>query len=72
MNWYMQTGKDGDVVLNNRINYFRNLRNYKFETKSLKEIQEIENLVKSNLPSIGYNLKFLKLKDMDELTTGLK
>ncbi len=68
MNWYMQTGKDGDVVLNNRINYFRNLRNYKFETKSLKEIQEIENLVKSNLPSIGYNLKFLKLKDMDELT----
>ena len=68
MNWYMQSGKDGDVVLNNKINYFRNLRNYKFETKSLKDIQEIENLVKSNLASIGYNLKFLKLKDMDELT----
>lgn len=68
MNWYMQTGKDGDVVLNNKISYFRNLRNYKFETKSLKDIQEIENLVKSNLASIGYNLKFLKLKDMDELT----
>ena len=31
MNWYMQTGKDGDVVLNNKISYFRNLRNYKFE-----------------------------------------
>ncbi len=68
MNWYMQTGKDGDVVLNSKINYSRNLRNYKFETKSLKDIQEIENLVKNNLPSIGYNLKFLKLKDMDELT----
>ena len=68
MNWYMQTGKDGDVVLNNKISYSRNLRNYKFETKSLKDIQEIENLVKSNLASIGYNLKFLKLKDMDELT----
>ena len=68
MNWYMQTGKDGDVVLNNKISYSRNLRNYKFETKSLKDIQDIENLVKSNLTSIGYNLKFLKLKDMDELT----
>ena len=68
MNWYMQTGKDGDVVLNSKINYSRNLRNYRFETKDLKDIQEIENLVKTNLPSIGYGLKFLKLKDMDELT----
>ena len=68
MNWYMQTGKDGDVVLNNRINYSRNLRNYRFETQNLKDIQEIEDLVKTNLPSIGYGLKFLKLKDMDELT----
>ena len=54
MNWYMQTGKDGDVVLNNKISYSRNLRNYKFETKSLKDIQEIENLVKSNLASTKY------------------
>ena len=68
MNWYMQTGKDGDVVLNSKIQYSRNLRNYRYETKSLKEIQEIENMVKNNLASIGYNLKFLKLKDMDELT----
>ena len=68
MNWYIQTGKDGDVVLNTKINYSRNLRNYRFEANSIKDIQEIENLVKTNLPSIGYGLKFLKLKDMDELT----
>ena len=68
MNWYMQTGKDGDVVLNSKINFSRNLRNYRFETKDQKDIQEIENLVKTNLPSLGYGLKFLKLKDMDELT----
>ena len=68
MSWYMQTGKDGDVVLNSKINYSRNLRNYRFETTNIKDIQEIENLVKTNLPSIGYDLKFLKLKDMDELT----
>ena len=68
MNWYMQTGKDGDVVLNNRINYSRNLRNYRFETQNLKDIQEIEDLVKTNLPSIGYGLKFLKLNNMDDIT----
>ena len=72
MNWYMQTGKDGDVVLNSKINFSRNLRNYRFETKDQKDIQEIENLVKTNLPSIGYGLKFLKLKDMDELTKKKK
>lgn len=68
MNWYLQSGKDSDVVLNNKVTFSRNLRNFKFNSKNLKEIQEIENEVKSKLPTIGYNLKFLKLQDMDELT----
>lgn len=67
MNWYMQRGKDSDVVNSIKINYSRNLRNYKFNTNSLKDIQEIENLIKTNLPSIGYGLKFIKMKDIDEL-----
>ena len=68
MNWYLQTGKDSDIVLNNKISYSRNLRNFKFRTENLKEIQEIENHIKSKMPSLGYNLKLLKIKDMDELT----
>ena len=68
MNWYLQRGKESDVVMNCKITYSRNLRNYKFGTQNPKEIQEIEDSVKSNLPSLGYNLKFLKMKDMDELT----
>lgn len=68
MNWYLQTGKSGDVVLNSKIVYARNLRNFKFGTENLKEIQEIENEVKSKMPSLGYDLKFLKMKDMDYLT----
>ena len=44
------------------------MRNFKFETKNLKEIGEIEKEVKSKLVKIGYGLKFLKLKDMDDLT----
>ena len=65
MNWYLQRGKDSDVVKSVKITFFRNLRNFKFETKNHKEIQEIEDLVKLNIPSVGYNLKFLKLNNMD-------
>ena len=68
VNWYLQSGKDGDVVLNNKISYSRNLRNFKFGTNNLKEIQEIENHIKAKIPSLGYNLKFLKIKDMDKVT----
>lgn len=68
MNWYLQSGKDSDVVINTHITFSRNLRNFKFGTENPKEIQEIENLIKTNLPSLGYNLKFLKIKDMDNLT----
>ena len=68
MNWYLQRGNKSDVVLNSKVAYARNLRNFKFETDNLKEIQEIENEVKSKLPSLGYDLKFFKIKDMDQLT----
>lgn len=68
MNWYLQREKDSDVVINSQIIFYRNLRNHKFETKNLKEIQEIENEIKSKIPSIGYNLKFLKIKEADDLT----
>ena len=68
MNWYLQRGKDSDVVVNCKIMFSRNLRNHRFNTKNLTEIQEIENEVKSKLQGIGYNLKFIKIKDLDELT----
>ncbi len=44
------------------------MRNHKFKTENLKEIEEIESEVKSKLLKIGYGLKFFKLKDMDVLT----
>ena len=68
MNWYLQRGKDSDVVIDCKIMFSRNLRNHRFNTKNLTEIQEIENEVKSKLQGIGYNLKFIKIKDLDELT----
>ena len=68
MNWYLQRGKDSDVVVNCKIMYSRNLRNHRFNPKNVTEIQEIENEVKSKLQGLGYNLKFIKIKDLDELT----
>lgn len=68
MNWYMQSGKDSDVAISTRIRFARNLNGFKFNLKNKEEIEKLENKIKDNLYSIGYNLKFLKLKDMDDIT----
>lgn len=68
MNWYLQSGKDSDVLINTSIRFSRNLKDFKFNLKSDKEIEKLENKIKENLYQIGYGLKFLKLKDMDEIT----
>lgn len=68
MNWYLQRGKDSDVIVSCKVMFYRNLRNHRFNTKNITEIQEIENEVKSKLPALGYNLKFIKIKDLDDLT----
>lgn len=66
MNWYLQSGKESDVVVSSRIRLARNIIEYPFETRcSKKENEEIVNKIKEVLPSIGYGLKILKLKDME-------
>lgn len=68
MNWYLQSGKDSDVAKSTRIRFARNLRGFKFNLKTKQEIEKLENKIEENIFSIGYGLKFLKLKDMDEIT----
>ena len=68
MNWYLQSGKDSDVVLSTRIRFLRNIEGYPFYIKDKKQLEEMQNKIKDNLYSIGYGLKFFKLKDMDEIT----
>ena len=67
MNWYLQTTKNSDVVKNTRIRFLRNLSEFKFYLNS-SEQEKLENKIKDNLFGIGYGLKFLKLKDMDDIT----
>ncbi len=69
-NWYLQNGKDSDVVISSRIRLARNLVDFPFPTKFTKEQakQVLENM-KEITPSIGYGLKFINLNNLDDITT---
>ena len=56
MNWYLQTSKDSDVVKSTRINFKRNIKNYKFHLDDL-ELKELEKKIEDNIYAIGYGLK---------------
>ena len=68
MNWYMQSGKESDVAISTRIRFARNLNGFKFNLKKQEDIEKLENKIKDNLYGIGYELKFFKLSDMDNVT----
>lgn len=69
LNWYLQNGKESDVVVSSRIRLARNLSNFPFVTKQTKETRtKLEETVKEIVASLGYGLKFVKLQDMDEIT----
>ena len=69
MNWYLQNGKDSDVVLSSRVRLVRNLKDFKFLRKSTKEEQEkILEKIKEIVPSLGYGLKYINMEDLDDIT----
>ena len=68
-NWYLQNGKESDVVVSSRVRLSRNLNNFNFLNRCSKEKQEeILEKIKEIVPSLGYGLKFIKLDDLDEVT----
>ena len=68
-NWYLQNGKDSDVVISSRVRLVRNLNGCKFLSKCSKEEQEkILEKIKEIVTSLGYGLKYLKLEDIDDVT----
>lgn len=68
MNWYLQSSNDSDIAKSTRIRLARNLSEFKFNLEKEADIEKLEEKIKNNLYGIGYGLKFLKLKDMDEIT----
>lgn len=67
MNWYLQSNENSDVVRSTRIRLLRNINGLKFNLNA-KEKEILKEKIKENLYSIGYDLKFLELKDMDVIT----
>lgn len=69
LNWYLQNGKESDVVVSSRIRLARNLMDFPFMTKASKQdLENIEEKIKEITPSLGYGIHFLKLKDIDDIT----
>jgi len=69
MNWYLQSGKESDVVLSTRVRLARNLKDVPFVGHmNKKDAEAVLEKIKSIVPSLGYGLKFLRLKDMDNTT----
>lgn len=68
MNWYLQSGKESDVVTSTRIRFARNLSDFKFNIDSKEELERLENKMQEIAWNIGYGLKYFKLRDMDDMT----
>ncbi len=71
LNWYLQTGKESDVIIASKIKLARNLSQFNFYIKDEQEISKLESLIQDKILQIGYGLKFLKLRDLDEQTVQL-
>ena len=68
-NWYLQNGKDSDVVVSSRVRLVRNLNGFKFLKKCSKEEKEnILNKIKEIVPGLGYDLKYINIEDLDDIT----
>lgn len=69
MNWYLQNGKDSDIVLSSRVRLARNIEGIPFTPRCTKEdFKKVYNIMKDVTLSLGYNLKFLDIQNIDELT----
>lgn len=68
-NWYLQNGKESDVVLSSRVRLARNITEFKFPNKySKEESKKVLDKIREIMPSLGYGLKFIELKDIDDIT----
>lgn len=69
LNWYLQSGQEGDVVISSRIRLARNLSSIPFVNRfSKEESNEVVKRAKNAIENLGYGLKVLALKDIDDIT----
>lgn len=69
VNWYLQSGKESDVVVSTRVRLARNIKDIPFTSHmQRKEAQLVLNKLETITPSIGYGLKMLRLNKIDNIT----
>lgn len=67
-NWYLENGKESDVVVSTRIRLARNNRDFPFKVRETSEQKKkFLDMVKYQAPSLGYGLRYFNLKDMDDV-----
>lgn len=68
-NWYLQSGEESDVVISSRVRLARNLEDIPFCNRLSKEdINRVLNISKQALNNLGYGIRVMLLKDMDDIT----
>lgn len=69
LNWYLQSGKESDVVVSTRVRLARNIKDIPFTSHmQKKEAELVLNKLETIAPSIGYGLKMLRLNNIDNIT----
>lgn len=69
MNWYLENGKESDVIVSSRVRLARNIKEFPFKIRMSKvQKEKMLEKIKFITPQIGYGLKFMYLKDMDDIT----
>ena len=69
LNWYLQSGNEGDVVSSTRIRLARNIKGYPFVNRyTKKDSTKIIEMMENAIPNLGYGLKLIRLKDLDDIT----
>ena len=68
-NWYVQTGKDSDIVISSRIRLARNIKGIPFTTKCKPEdLETVINIMNNEVNSLGYGLKLFRMDKIDNVT----
>ena len=68
-NWYVQTGKDSDIVISSRIRLARNIKGIHFTTKCKPEdLEKVINIMNNEVNSLGYGLKLFRMDKIDNVT----
>ena len=69
INWYLQSGNEADVVSSTRIRIARNIKGFPFVNRCTKQdLDKIIEIMQNATTSLGYGLKLIKIKDLDDIT----